>query len=204
MNPSRTEHWDSIYATKTPDQVSWTQAIPTHSLERIEKLHLSKNAKIVDVGGGDSLLVDSLLDLGYTDITVVDISELALKRAQARLGSRAQKVKWVACDIVEFQPDENFDLWHDRAAFHFLNRPEEIQAYMDLVCRKVSGHAIVGTFSVDGPTKCSALQVQQYDENSLSGMFQSHGFRSLECARELHTTPSGGSQEFLFCTFSKS
>ncbi|MEC7262838.1 MAG: class I SAM-dependent methyltransferase, partial [Bacteroidota bacterium] len=124
------EHWQTVYNTKSPNEVSWTQKRPNTSLDFIHLFGLDKDAKIIDVGGGDSNLVDFLLDQGYSDITVLDISAKALEKAQSRLGSRANKVNWVVSDITEFQPSANYDLWHDRAAFHFLTDPEQIKTYL--------------------------------------------------------------------------
>lgn len=194
-------HWEQVYATKTPAQVSWTQAVPKTSLELIENLGLPTSAKIIDVGGGDSRLVDFLLAAGYEDITVLDISAKALERAQARLGDKASLVKWIVSDITAFEPTENYDIWHDRAAFHFLTTAPQIVAYQRLVKQFVNQFLIIGTFSTDGPLKCSGLEIKQYDALSLSDTFQ--GFEKINCFTENHTTPFDTTQNFLFCSFKK-
>ncbi len=198
----RRAHWQQVYGTKSPDEVSWTQKRPNTSLEFIESFRLDKDAKIIDVGGGDSNLVDFLLDLGYSDITVLDISAKALEKAQNRLGERAGKVKWVVSDVVEYHPTETFDLWHDRAAFHFLTDPEQIDTYLKLVDQYVSKYLVLGTFSEAGPTKCSGLEIQQYSEKSMTDLFGKK-FDKIKCLTEYHMTPFGTKQNFLFCGFGK-
>ena len=198
------QHWESIYQTKQPSEMSWTEDTPSVSLNFIRSFRLPKDAKIIDVGGGDSKLVDHLLSEGYTDITVLDISSAAIERAKKRLGDKSNIVKWQATDILEFHPQVQYDLWHDRAAFHFQTDEEKIGKYVRLVKDAVKGKLIVGTFSVDGPKKCSGLEVHQYDESSLKGKFESASFKNILCKREDHQTPSGAVQNFLFCSFEKS
>lgn len=203
MNSSENKnHWETVYETKTPDQVSWTQKKPVTSLEFIYSSGLEKDAKIIDVGGGDSNLVDFLLAEGYQNITVLDISSKALERAQKRLGDAALKVKWISTDITAFEPTETYDIWHDRAAFHFLTTPEQISKYVDIATKYVTGYMILGTFSKNGPTKCSGLQITQYNEPSLSEKFKS-GFEKIKCTTEDHTTPFDTIQNFIFCNFKK-
>ena len=161
MSTTLKSHWDTVYETKQPNQVSWTQDIPQTSLDFISSFNLPNSASIIDIGGGDSKLVDFLLDMGYTNITVLDISEKSIERAKIRLGVKSSLVNWIVRDIVEFEHEEIYDLWHDRAAFHFLTNEQDITHYL----HKVSTHAkniIIATFSVDGPVKCSGLKVQQY------------------------------------------
>lgn len=196
-------HWETIYQTKTPQQVSWTQDKPGISLDFIHQFHIPKNARIIDIGGGDSKLVDHLLEEGYTDLTVLDISSAAIERAKQRLGDKASLVKWVTCDILEFKPDRKYDLWHDRAAFHFQTDPNKIEQYLSIVKQAVEGMVIVGTFSVDGPTKCSGLEIRQYDESSMKSIFERSSFKNIECKREDHLTPAGALQNFVFCSFIK-
>lgn len=198
----RRAHWQQVYETKSPDEVSWTQKRPSTSLEFIESFRLDKDAKIIDVGGGDSNLVDFLLDQAYSDITVLDISAKALEKAQNRLGDRANKVNWVVSDITEFQPSVNYDLWHDRAAFHFLTNPEQVNIYLKLVNQHVSQYLVLGTFSEAGPTKCSGLEIQQYSEKSMTELFGER-FDKIKCTTEDHTTPFGTRQNFLYCGFRK-
>lgn len=195
-------HWEKVYETKSPQEVSWTQEIPQISLDFVEAFHLQKDARIIDIGGGDSLLVDHLLDLGYTGISVLDISAHAIERAKRRLGERATLVHWIESDINDFQPNGSYDLWHDRAAFHFLTLPKDIQRYAKLL----SSHAknmVIGTFSTDGPLKCSGLEISQYNEESLTQLFQVEGFELLETKREDHQTPFGTTQNFVFASFRK-
>ena len=196
------EHWEKIYTTKTPQEVSWTQNIPQTSLELIGKYNLSKDANIIDVGGGDSLLVDHLLELGYTKLSVLDISEAAIKRAQKRLGSDAGKVTWIVSDITKFRPNTSYDLWHDRAVFHFLTEQSEIDTYVDLVRNNVS-NLVIGTFSEDGPLKCSGLEITQYDETKITKTFHPT-FKPLECFTVDHITPFDTTQNFIFARLTKS
>src|SRR5699024_6114505 len=156
-----------IYETKTLDQVSWTQDVPKTSLDFIHSFGLPKTAKIIDIGAGDSKLVDFLLDDDYKNITVLDISEKALERAKHRLGDRAKVVNWVVSDITEFQPDTTFDVWHDRATFHFLTTKEQVADYLDTARKAVTGFLTIGTFSEQGPKKCSGLDTKQYTDESL-------------------------------------
>jgi 2-polyprenyl-3-methyl-5-hydroxy-6-metoxy-1,4-benzoquinol methylase len=199
---TRHEHWQKIYSTKQPNEVSWTQAHPKISLDLIHESGVPKSAKIIDIGGGDSRLVDHLLGEGYDNITVLDISEQALARAKARLGERASKVTWIASDVTEFQPTEHYDLWHDRAAFHFLTDEKEIANYVRMVQENVNGHLIIGTFSDTGPLKCSGLEVHRYSEDSLTACFSS-AFRLAHSLREDHTTPFGTQQNFVFCLMAR-
>lgn len=203
MNSSEHKnHWENVYETKNPDQVSWTQANPQTSLDFIASLGLGKEAKIIDIGGGDSNLVDFLLQEGYENITVLDISAKALEKAKERLGDAASKVQWIATDITEFEPTETYDIWHDRAAFHFLTTPEQVSKYINITEKYITGFMILGTFSKNGPTKCSGLDIQQYDDESLSEKFES-GFERIKCITEDHTTPFGTTQNFVFCSFKK-
>jgi len=203
MSSNLKDHWETIYKTKQPNEVSWTQDVPEISLEFIRKFNISKSAKIIDIGGGDSKLVDFLLDAGFINLTVLDISESAIQRAKTRLGVNAERVNWIVCDILDFETSEAYDVWHDRAAFHFQTDEQKIEKYLSIVKKSVNGMIIIGTFSVDGPQKCSGLEIQQYDENGMKAKFESTGFKNLECKREDHTTPSGAIQNFVFCSFSK-
>ena len=194
-------HWEHIYETKTPEQVSWTQSVPEISLKFIQATGVAKDAAIIDVGGGDSRLVDFLLDLGYTNLSVLDISSAAIQRAQNLLGERASQVNWIVSDVLDFRPTTPYDLWHDRAAFHFQVNPDEIESYLQLVQQAVAGHLIVGTFSTDGPLKCSGLPIHQYSESDMKALFLRYGFSNTTCERENHLTPSGAVQNFVFCGF---
>ncbi len=198
----RKNHWETVYKTKNPDQVSWTQANPQTSLDLIHSFGLDKSAKIIDIGGGDSKLVDWLLIEKYENISVLDISEKALEKSKKRLGEKAGKVTWIVDDITEFKPKTTYDVWHDRATFHFLTSPEQIQKYVTLARNSVKGFLTIGTFSKDGPTKCSGLEIQQYSEEKLTSVFK-NGFDRIQCVSEDHITPSGTVQNFNFCSFSK-
>lgn len=201
-NTIQKNHWEKVYQTKTPDEVSWTQEKPQTSLDLINSCALGKEAKIIDIGGGDSTLVDFLLNEGYQNITVLDISAKALERAQKRLGSQAEKVTWIEADVTEFEPKETYDIWHDRAAFHFLTQQEHIRKYLQITKENVAGYMILGTFSINGPKKCSGLDIQQYDEPSITSLFKEN-FEKLSCFTEDHTTPFNTIQNFIFCRFRK-
>lgn len=203
MNTSDSKnHWEKVYETKNPDQVSWTQEKPKTSLDFINSLGLGKEAKIIDIGGGDSNLVDFLLEEGYENITVLDISAKALEKAKERLGNDAGKVKWITTDITAFEPSETYDIWHDRAAFHFLTTPEQVSKYVDIAENNIDGFMILGTFSKNGPAKCSGLDIRQYDEESLTEKFEA-GFEKIKCVMEDHITPFETVQNFVFCSFRK-
>jgi 2-polyprenyl-3-methyl-5-hydroxy-6-metoxy-1,4-benzoquinol methylase len=196
------EHWENVYATKTPQEVSWTQERPTISLDFIASFQLEKSSSIIDIGGGDSLLVDFLLDLGYTNLSVLDISAHAIERAKVRLGEKASLVTWIVSDINDFEPLQNYDLWHDRAAFHFLTTQKDIERYVELVSKHVK-QLVIGTFSTNGPFKCSGLEITQYDENELGQLFGPHGFEVQTTKREDHMTPFGTTQNFVFASMVK-
>lgn len=200
METNLKNHWEEVYATKQPHQVSWTQEMPIHSIDFFESFHLPLSAKIIDVGGGDSKFVDYLLNRGYTNITVLDISEKAIERAKIRLGEKGLNVNWIISDINDYQPKETFDFWHDRAAFHFLTKTKEISLYVQTVS-SVAKNILVGTFSVDGPFKCSGLEVKQYDQNSMKNLFENAGFKNITCKNVDHITPSQVTQKFTFCSF---
>ena len=196
------QHWETVYETKTPSEVSWTQVTPETSLEFINSFGLSENAKIIDVGGGDSKLVDYLLDKGFRNITVLDISAKSLEKAKKRLGDKADKVEWIVSDINKFEPNTTYDIWHDRAVFHFLISPEQIKKYVSTARKSVNRFMAIGTFSHDGPKKCSGLEIKQYNKEEITAQFK-NGFDRLECITEDHKTPFGTFQNFLFCSFKK-
>lgn len=195
------QHWETVYVTKTPDQVSWTQEKPEGSLKFIHDLGLEKDASIIDIGGGDSKLVDFLLADGYSDVTVLDISGKAIERARNRLGMLADKVTWIESDINDFVPSRSYSIWHDRAAFHFLTSIEEQENYVTLVNSSVTNFLVIGTFSENGPLKCSGLEIQQYSESSMVNQFK--GFQKINCENENHLTPFDTVQNFIFCSFKK-
>lgn len=195
----RKAHWDNVYETKSPEQVSWTQERPDLSLKFIEEVQLKKDAKIIDIGGGDSKLVDHLLKAGYTDITILDISEKALLKAKNRLGTEAEKIKWIVSDINDFEPNETYDLWHDRAVFHFITEEELADRYCDIVSR-FAKNMIIATFSKTGPLKCSGLEIKQYDVDDLKNKFQKH-FNLVNHCKADHLTPFETTQNFTYCLF---
>jgi 2-polyprenyl-3-methyl-5-hydroxy-6-metoxy-1,4-benzoquinol methylase len=194
-------HWEKVYKTKAPESVSWYAAHLETSLALIERAAHARSASIIDIGGGESTLVDDLLLRGYKNLTVLDVSQTAIEVTRKRLGSAAKQVHWLAVDIVEVELEPRaYDLWHDRAVFHFLTAPERRVAYVRQVTRAVKpgGHVIVSTFGPEGPTKCSGLQVMCYSAESLHGEFGGR-FRLVESSKELHQTPFGATQQFLYC-----
>lgn len=194
-------HWEHIYHTKDTAQVSWYQLHPRLSLQYIQNTGVDKTAQIIDVGGGASTLVDHLLEDGFQHVTVLDISTAALEVAQQRLGPRAESVTWLEADITQTAlPLHHYDVWHDRAVFHFLTEREDRQRYINAVNEAVKpgGHVIVATFASDGPEKCSGLQVARYDPLSLHDEF-GPGFELLDSTREEHQTPFGTEQKFIYC-----
>jgi len=200
METTRKNHWETVYKTKNPNEVSWTQEIPKTSLDFIKSFDLTKKSKIIDIGGGYSKLVDFLIEEGFENITVLDISAKAIEKAKARLGVNAEKVNWIVSDITEFEPNETFEVWHDRATFHFLTSEEQIQKYMETARKSVSGYLTVGTFSENGPKKCSGLDIKQYNEETLTAEME-NGFE--KCITEDHITPFETKQNFIFCSFKR-
>jgi SAM-dependent methyltransferase len=201
MTMQTKSHWDNLYATRAPDAVSWYQAHADMSLQLIQDTGVAPNAAIIDVGGGTSILVDDLLAAGYTNVSVLDISASALAAARRRLGGAAARVRWLEADITkEALPLRAFDLWHDRAVFHFLTEAEDRAAYVRSVMRSVKpgGHVIVATFAEDGPTQCSGLPVVRYRPDELHAEFGGH-FSLLRHEKEAHHTPSGALQQFVYC-----
>jgi ubiquinone/menaquinone biosynthesis C-methylase UbiE len=201
---NRKEHWDKVYAVKGLTEVSWYQAVPSVSLGFLDELEVPVFASIIDIGGGDSLLVDHLLEKGYTDITVLDISPAAIHRAKERLGEKAARVSWIVSDIMSFVPERSYDCWHDRAAFHFLTEKKEIEGYIAIAQKSIkpSGKIIIGTFSEAGPQKCSGLPVKQYSETTLTAII-GKWFKKIKCIHTAHRTPANTLQDFLFCSFKR-
>ncbi len=200
----RKAYWDKIYSTKEPTEVSWFEAAPMTSLDFVKQLDLPKSARIFDNGGGDSSFVDNLLKLGYENITVLDISEAALSKTKRRLGENAKKIKWIVADEAHCNPGEQFDLWHDRAAFHFLTDEKEIRNYVRTItnCIKPGGYFVIATFSEQGPKKCSGLNVKQYSETLMTELLK-ESFEKINCFTKDHETPFKTVQNFLFCSFKK-
>jgi len=200
----RKKHWETIYQTKELKDVSWFQPTPETSLSFLKQFNIPTTAKIIDIGGGDSFLVDNLLDLGYQDITVLDISAIAIDKAKQRLGDRADKVKWIVADAATFRPTEKYDFWHDRAAFHFLTQEQEIESYLDTVQKSIqpTGVLIIGTFSEQGPKKCSGIEIKQYSETTMTDRLTKF-FEKIRCITVDHRTPFDTIQNFIFCSFRK-
>ena len=197
-------HWENIYDTKSLNDVSWYQEKPTTSLAYIEKHAISKDASIIDVGGGDSFLVDCLLELGYTNITVLDISNSAINRAKKRVGEKAKNVTWIVSDILEFKSDTSYDFWHDRAVFHFITNEKDIFRYKENVIAHLSDSAnvVIGTFSFEGPLKCSGIEIKQYSKETLANVFTPE-LSLLSSQYVDHITPFDTIQNFVFCSFQK-
>jgi len=194
-------YWEKVYATKAPDAVSWYRAHLETSLAFIERATPDTSASIIDVGGGESTLVDDLLAHGYQNITVLDVSQTAIDVTKKRLGSAAGQVSWLVANISKVRLLQNaYDVWHDRAVFHFLTGAEDRMAYVRQVARAVrpGGHVIVSTFGPEGPTKCSGLDVARYDADSLHKQFGVR-FRLVDSTKEIHQTPFGTTQQFLYC-----
>jgi ubiquinone/menaquinone biosynthesis C-methylase UbiE len=203
-NIDRKKHWENIYTTKELCDVSWYQPIPTTSLDFLKQFQIGATAKIIDIGGGDSFFVDNLLEMGYQDITVLDISAASLDRAKKRLGDKAGKVKWVVADAASFQPTEQYDFWHDRAAFHFLTQDNEINNYIHTINQhlKPTGILVIGAFSENGPKKCSGIEIKQYSEITMTERLQKF-FEKIKCITVDHKTPFNTIQNFIFCSFKK-
>ena len=195
------EHWEDVYRRKDPDPVSWYRPQLERSIEFIDGAGLNARAAIIDVGGGASTLVDDLLDRGYADITVLDLSARAIASARERLGARAARITWLEADITTVAlPERRYDFWHDRAVFHFLSDEESRRRYVAAVRRalKPNGHIVVSTFGPAGPERCSGLEVIRYSPDELHAEFGGE-FRKVSSATEIHTTPWGSEQQFVYC-----
>ncbi len=199
---SRKSHWENVYTTKGETEVSWFQEDPAPSLELIALAGLSEGASIIDIGGGASRLVDFLVERNLGPVTVLDVSAAALEAARKRLGGRAADVQWVTADITAWEPTQTYDLWHDRAAFHFLTDPADRSAYVERLKKAVKrgGYVVIGTFALDGPEKCSGLPVVRYDAASLSEILGTD-FKLIDARRHDHATPWGSVQKFQFSIF---
>ncbi len=201
---NRKKHWEEIYTTKDLQDVSWYQMMPVTSLNLITSSNLPKDAAIIDIGGGDSFLVDHLLDLGYKDITVLDISQQAIDKAKKRLGERQTEVTWIVTDITDFTSQKRYDLWHDRAAFHFLTAQNDINTYASTLSQSIqeNGTVIIGTFSKSGPKKCSSIKIKQYDQGGFETTF-GENFSTKDFINVDHLTPTKKEQNFNFITLEK-
>lgn len=203
-NFDRKKHWENIYQTKEVKDVSWFQPTPETSLDFFKQFNVPTTAKVIDIGGGDSFLVDHLLDLGYQDISVLDISAAAIDRAKQRLGDKAKNVKWIVADAATFKPTEKYDFWHDRAAFHFLTDEQEIANYLQIAQESINptGILVIGTFSEQGPKKCSGIEIKQYSETTMTDQLKKY-FEKIKCITVDHLTPFDTIQNFVFCSFRK-
>lgn len=201
----RKKHWETVYSDKQTTEVSWYQQHPERSLKMIESTGIKKSAPVIDIGGGASTLVDFLLEDGYKDISVLDISHAAIEHAKSRLGSNKDKVNWIEQDITELGTADIqhcFDVWHDRAVFHFLTEAKDRESYIQTMLNvlKIGSHVIIAAFDDNGPKKCSGLQVMHYNPEKLSAVLGS-SFQLIDSYTENHETPSGASQSFVFCRF---
>lgn len=203
MEPERRQtHWEAVYTTKGEQEVSWFQASPTPSLEAIARTGARPDSALIDIGGGASRLVDHLLAQGFVDVSVLDLSGAALDAAKTRLAAQAAKVDWIVADVTTWQPPRAYDVWHDRAAFHFLTDANDRAAYVACLARalKVGGHAIIATFALDGPERCSGLPVVRYDAASL-GQVLGPALKLIHASRHDHATPWASRQSFQFSVF---
>ena len=196
------KHWENIYQKKEIDGVSWYQKVPIESLQLIKKYSISNSDKIIDIGCGKSFLADNLLELNYTDISLVDISSNALKEVKDRLQNKS--LNFIETDILNFNSNDKYDIWHDRAVFHFITNPEGIEKYISLCNKYINnqGILIIGTFAEDGPLKCSGLEIKRYSVDQISGLFK-ETFELVESFKILHKTPFDTEQSFTFCVLRK-
>jgi 2-polyprenyl-3-methyl-5-hydroxy-6-metoxy-1,4-benzoquinol methylase len=204
MNKSivnRKQYWDQIYSAQPPEKMGWYQEIPEISLSFMGAAGISTGASVIDIGGGESSLTEQLIHRGISDLSVLDVSDKAIQRSRERLGIQAPCVDWINADVLEFQPNRYYDIWHDRACFHFLNSDEEISRYVDIAKGAVSlgGHLVLGAFSHQGPAKCSGLEVNRYDLDSMKQTFSGFELQAYEYLD--HKTPAGNSQNYIFCLF---
>ena len=200
----RQAHWQNVYQTKDEQAVSWFQERPDISLDLIHAASIDTSASIIDIGGGASRLVDALISEGFKTVAILDLSEKALAKSKARLGTKAEQVEWIVADVTKWQPSQTYDVWHDRAALHFLTDPMDRAAYVERVLKAVraSGHVIIGTFAPDGPERCSGLSVVRHDAATL-GELLGPSFALVETRRHDHQTPSGVIQKFQFSRFQR-
>lgn len=203
-NESRRAHWENVYTSKSENEVSWFQESPAPSLALIAGIGAASHSAIIDIGGGASRLVDHLIAQGFSDVTVLDLSAAALQAAKARLGERASRAQWLVADATTWQPPRTYDVWHDRAAFHFLTEEKDRAGYIVRLKQglKIGGHAIIATFALDGPEKCSGLPVMRYDATRLAQTLGS-GFKLLQSRHSDHATPWGSHQHFQFSVFER-
>ena len=200
----RKQHWENVYETKTDHDVGWYQENPDISLKLVQKYSTNKSLPIIDVGGGNSHLTRILFDLGYSDLSVVDISLKAIERSKNRFGNDVEKVNWIESDVMHFSASHSYHTWHDRAVFHFLIEDDEVNNYAKVAAKSIAhgGYLILGTFSLTGPKNCSGLPITQYCEESLCEFFRDK-FHLIECFDDVHTTPSGNPQNFIWAVFKR-
>lgn len=205
MSDVRKPHWESVYDARQFTDVSWYQDLPQASLDMIAAAGLEREDPIIDIGGGASTLVDHLLEMGYSDLTVLDISAKALSQARGRLGDRADRVAWEVADVTQFAPARRYRLWHDRAALHFLVRPEDRERYVAVLRQALEpgGCFVVGTFGPDGPLRCSGLEVRRYSVGMMAELL-GPGFELESRKLDIHETPQGKAQQFLFSRWRRS
>lgn len=203
MNENQ-QHWDNVYSEKAPTEVSWYEPMPEVSLEIIRNCELSKDSAIIDIGGGDSFLAEFLVAQGYTDVTVVDISSKAVERAKERMCEKADEVTWIIADASAFNPERQYDLWHDRATFHFLIEDRQKENYLRTLKQSVKpgGFVVMSTFSEKGPATCSGLDINRYSIGDMNKLFEDE-FNMISGKNKDHETPSGGKQNFTYCCFQK-
>jgi 2-polyprenyl-3-methyl-5-hydroxy-6-metoxy-1,4-benzoquinol methylase len=197
-------HWETVFSIKTEKEVSWYQEYPKTSIDFVKNSNIAFDSKIIDVGGGDSYFIDGLIELGYSNLYLLDISENAIERIKTRLGENVLKVTFIVSDILDFKPKVKFDFWYDRACFHFLTTEKQINTYSKIVSNAISddGNLVIGTFSENGPIKCSGLEISQYSEQKLVTIFKNN-FDLVSSKTEDHLTPFNTIQNFIFCSFNK-
>lgn len=202
MTTGQRDHWDNVYYTKDEAEVSWFQETPNPSMDLLTLVGAKTESAIIDIGGGASRLVDTLVAIGFKDVSVLDLSSKALDVARTRLGDAGTQVKWITADAAEWEPPQLYDIWHDRAAFHFLNSELQTRSYIERIQRslRIGGHVVIGTFALDGPEKCSGLDVTRYSKESLSALL-GKGFDLIDSREHKHSTPWGAFQKFQFSTF---
>lgn len=201
-NSSSQLHWENVYTTKDLSKVSWVQEKPTSSLELIDYLNLSKSAPIIDIAGGNANLVDYLLSASFTNLSVLDISAKALEVSKERLGNKAEQINWIVSNVLNFSSEKTYEVWHDRAGFHFLTQEKEIKQYLEVLDKIKPSYLIIGTFSENGPEKCSGLPIKKYSIKDLTETFAS-SYQLLKSNNVNHRTPTGGEQNFNFCCFKR-
>jgi SAM-dependent methyltransferase len=201
---NKKEHWEEIYEKKDDNQVSWYQDVPKTSLRLIDELRLAFDDAVIDLGGGNSNFTSELYKKGYKNLSVLDISGLALERTKAKMGAGASSVNWIESDVLDFADYNKYEVIHDRATFHFLTSEDDINKYVDIVTGavKMGGYLIISTFSLSGPEKCSNLQVSQYSSAKLATVFK-NDFKLINTINEVHTSPYNTTQDFIYCVFKR-